>query len=441
MERRIDRDRLSIGAADGNDLVLAHKSVSGRHAEIRRASTGFLVRDLGSTNGTFINGRRIEGEQPLRPGDEIRFGAARFAMVAGSNAQSSSLAKALGSVFGLLVIAALGFLAVQFVRNWDNLERLGPSASPQLAASTSLAANPTSGGAPSVAPSNANSATPMAEAKPAGPAPPWLAAINDYRMAVHLPPVTEDPKLSDADLKHATYVVKNYEDKVSAGHLIAAEMHAEEKGNPWYTPEGHEAGAQSDVNQLWGFERPPSPLWAVNNWISGPFHRLWILNPQLKRVGYGEFCEKKYCVSALDLGSGADPANGRSALASPIEFPADNSTIPLKSFSGEWPTPLTSCPGYAFPAGLPITIELGLNVEAKLSDYQITRDGHSVESCGIDATSYQNPVNAEQVRGREIMRQLGAAMIVPRYPLDPGVYEVSATMNDQHYQWSFAVSR
>ncbi|HVN28004.1 MAG TPA: FHA domain-containing protein, partial [Candidatus Binataceae bacterium] len=123
VERRIDREVLSIGAADSNDLVLAHKSVSGRHAEIRRMRDGCIVRDLGSTNGTYVNGKRIEGEQVLRPGDELRFGAARFALVAGQKS-SSSIARIIGPALGLMMLAALGFLSIRFVRNWDNLEQL-----------------------------------------------------------------------------------------------------------------------------------------------------------------------------------------------------------------------------------------------------------------------------------------------------------------------------
>ncbi len=268
----------------------------------------------------------------------------------------------------------------------------------------------------------------------------WLAAINEYRARVKLPPVVEDPKLSEGDRKHAMYVVKNYADKVGPGHLIGAQMHEEEKDNPWYSPEGRDAGEQSDINQLWGPEKSPSPLWALNNWLDGPFHRLWILNPMLTRVGYGEFCEKKYCVAALDLGSGAETPRNAAPLASPIEFPLDKSTITRNSFAGEWPSPLTSCPGYSFPAGMPATIQLGAMVDAKLSEFQITRDGHGVESCGIDATNYQNPVSAEQERGRGILMQLGAAMIIPRYPLQPGNYSVTATLNDRAYQWSFTVA-
>jgi hypothetical protein len=89
--------------------------VSGHHAEIRRARGAYFIRDLGSTNGTFLNGQRIESEQPLHPGDEVRFGAARFAMVAGAK-RPSSVAKIVGSALGLILIAAIGFLSFQFVQ-------------------------------------------------------------------------------------------------------------------------------------------------------------------------------------------------------------------------------------------------------------------------------------------------------------------------------------
>jgi hypothetical protein len=48
--------------------------VSRRQAELREENGAWSVRDLGSSNGTFLNGQRLTGEQPLRPGDEISFG-------------------------------------------------------------------------------------------------------------------------------------------------------------------------------------------------------------------------------------------------------------------------------------------------------------------------------------------------------------------------------
>ncbi len=53
-------------------------TVSRRHAQIERSGPRVVVRDLGSTNGTTVNGVKITGEAELRPGDTVQFGAARY---------------------------------------------------------------------------------------------------------------------------------------------------------------------------------------------------------------------------------------------------------------------------------------------------------------------------------------------------------------------------
>ena len=71
----------TIGKRETNDLVLADKTVSRNHIEIKYAEDGFLLRDLESTNGTFINGTRVK-EAYLVPGDHIKVGITTLEFVA-----------------------------------------------------------------------------------------------------------------------------------------------------------------------------------------------------------------------------------------------------------------------------------------------------------------------------------------------------------------------
>lgn len=68
---------LTIGRSTDCDIVLHDGNVSRRHAEVRALGAGFALTDLGSTNGTTVNGARIS-EQQLVDGDEIQIGSARI---------------------------------------------------------------------------------------------------------------------------------------------------------------------------------------------------------------------------------------------------------------------------------------------------------------------------------------------------------------------------
>ena len=57
-------------------------SVSRRHAELTRGEDGWLLSDLGSHNGTRINGWLVREPVPLRPGDRVQFGSAMFVVQA-----------------------------------------------------------------------------------------------------------------------------------------------------------------------------------------------------------------------------------------------------------------------------------------------------------------------------------------------------------------------
>jgi ABC transport system ATP-binding/permease protein len=73
----LNREVVTIGRAAGNNIRIEHPTVSSRHAEIRKVSKGFELTDLGSTNGTFVNGQRIS-RQLLQPGNRVSLGAAQF---------------------------------------------------------------------------------------------------------------------------------------------------------------------------------------------------------------------------------------------------------------------------------------------------------------------------------------------------------------------------
>src|SRR4051794_9452200 len=104
--------KVVAGAAAGSSIALAQELVIGRstpgpgslggdgdispvHARIYRdASRGLMVEDLGSTNGTFVNGERIAAATPLRTGDEVRVGQTTLTVEGGAaDAGATSVGK------------------------------------------------------------------------------------------------------------------------------------------------------------------------------------------------------------------------------------------------------------------------------------------------------------------------------------------------------------
>ncbi|MGQ4730713.1 DUF1707 and FHA domain-containing protein [Streptomyces sp. Ju416(a)] len=73
---------LHIGRDPANGLRLNHETVSRLHAELSAQNGRWVLRDLGSTNGTCVNGQRLVGSIPVRDGDQVSFGRMSFRLTA-----------------------------------------------------------------------------------------------------------------------------------------------------------------------------------------------------------------------------------------------------------------------------------------------------------------------------------------------------------------------
>ncbi|HJU10281.1 MAG TPA: CAP domain-containing protein [Candidatus Binataceae bacterium] len=333
-------------------------------------------------------------------------------------------------IVALLVLA--GFSIVRFLVNFDQLESLAEEyrvIGTQARSSTEK--------------STTEAITRAAEASSILPEPPevavWLGPLNHYRAMVGLAPVTANEQLSHGDALHAHYLALNYAAQGSALRL-GADAHTEDPAKPGFTPEGASAARTSDIDWIWNPRSWPHARWAISNWMQVPFHRMQIISPYLRRVGYGTDCQDSVCFAALNTGIDLDrPPEIPKAWPRPLTYPPDGSVIDRGEFSAEWPDPLTSCPGYAPPAGLPITLELGHLIVPGFSNYSIKdAENNEVEACAFDANSYVSPDTMAQINTRAILRDFGAIVIVPHKPLSPGQYSVTVTAG-QRYSWSFSV--
>jgi DNA-binding CsgD family transcriptional regulator len=80
----LEAGRVTIGRAESNDVAIpTDPELSRLHAVLESVGDGWCLRDLASSNGSFVNGERIWSDRPLRHGDEIRVGRTRLVYRAG----------------------------------------------------------------------------------------------------------------------------------------------------------------------------------------------------------------------------------------------------------------------------------------------------------------------------------------------------------------------
>lgn len=81
------RDEITIGRKEGNTIRLTDRNVSRRHARLQKQNGHYLLHDLGSYNGTIINGTRVTEARPLKHGDLILIGDYKLSIIEESTAQ------------------------------------------------------------------------------------------------------------------------------------------------------------------------------------------------------------------------------------------------------------------------------------------------------------------------------------------------------------------
>ncbi len=106
-DHEVEGDALFIGRSTHCDLTIADRFLSRRHARVFAADDGWQIEDLGSRNGTFINGRKIERPTPIRVGDVIALSASLIKIQPGlTRDQPSDVATDVPSTDRLLRSAA-----------------------------------------------------------------------------------------------------------------------------------------------------------------------------------------------------------------------------------------------------------------------------------------------------------------------------------------------
>jgi uncharacterized protein YkwD len=462
----LQENEATIGSANGSALQVCATGVTGHHALIQRARGRYYLVNLAGGAVTRINGRTVRRGYRLRHGDSLSFGQAppyRFidpdgakrlrnrriirAAAAATVVVAAVAAHLSGLDGGLLSPATIsGFsrgvqqsqqsMAKQIAEDGTvqpavaarhesaRVKRAGASESSTIGARTATSVSSNAVPAPSPSPSIT-----------AGRSDGWLKQLNYYRTLAGLSALAENSKLNASVGAHAHYLMANFAGKIRNGEPLGNADHDEDPSRPGYSADGRAAAQNSQV--AWGCGAYDYKS-QIAHWIAGPFHRFAILNPSITEAGFGETYGDGCWVAGLRLPPVPEEVK---PYARAVEFPPDGATVSLGWSGVEWPDPLTACPSYTRPVGLPITLQLGRLVDAALTAHSLTSRGQVVESCAFDARGYRNPDRNAQEYGRWALRRSGAVVVIPRAPLESGAqYSVSITAHGKTYAWSFRVA-
>jgi uncharacterized protein YkwD len=244
---------------------------------------------------------------------------------------------------------------------------------------------------------------------PAQAAQEVLGRVNSYRATAGLAPVRLDPLLAKGCQAHAEYLVRN-----TAATQKKVSGTDEDSALPGFTPEGKAAARRSDI-----FSQAPEPVAQVDDLMGTVFRRVYLLDPELHRIGFG---------CANDVGRGwrcvLDLVGGRGE-ARVVLYPApDQDGVPR---AGRDRLPgLKDAPGFpisaTFPAQVKVTVPKGTLTDA---------EGRPVD---VLVSTPEQPLEGGPQRNTVCLH--------PRTPLRPGsAYRatVSAMVNGQPWrqEWQF----
>ena len=218
----------------------------------------------------------------------------------------------------------------------------------------------------------------LATDAPAKTAAQAITSINELRVAHGIPPLVNDPVLSTACQLHAHYMFLN-------GGWDQANAHGEKPSNPGYTVRGAGA-AQRSVLAATGWFAP-------NPWATAPVHLSQVLNPALRKTGYGQ----ESVFICLDTVAGRTTQD-----ADLLTYPGPNATgVPPALTAAEiTPDGILTTPG----------VSVGIRTGTRTGPYLMLFTRSPLES--VDAVSLTGPAGPVSVA-------VADTFLIPRAPLQP----------------------
>lgn len=256
----------------------------------------------------------------------------------------------------------------------------------------------------------------------------WLQYANLFRASAGVPPLLENTRWSLDASQHSRYMVYT-------GDL----GHNEDPASAYYSAAGQIAGENGNIAA--GYIGSDPYEWAINYWMSAPFHAVPLLDPQLAATGFAEYRD---AAGPQPLAATMDVARGLVLLPDSVSFPImypgnGQRTWVLRYSLPEFPEALSTCPGYQQPTGAPIILQIGDGREVpRVSAVALYRDGEYLAHCWFDETTFTHPNEFRQRSARTILDQRDAIVVIPQQPLLPdSTYSVRVDVNGQVYTWSF----